>query len=213
MTRLNARRRISIRRSSGRGQGLVEFALLVPVFMLILLGLLEFGMVFDHTMTITTATREGARNGAAFAKGNTTTMICTTSVDVDKFIIAAVQRVLKAPGSQIVLRPSTSITIYKSAADGTVSGGLSNTWTYSPSAGNPVVDSTPLDFAPPPGNAPWNACTRSNGGATPDSLGVSISYQYKYVTPLAAVLGFFGPAGSGGLTITDHSVMSLNPTN
>jgi len=213
MTRLMARRRAHVRRTSGRGQGLVEFALLVPVFMLILLGLLEFGMVFDHTMTITTATREGARNGAAFANGNTTTMVCATSVDVDKYIIAAVQRVLKAPGSQVVLRDTTTISIYKSAADGTVSGGLSNTWTYSPNAGNPVVDSTPLDFAPPPGIATWNACTRSNGGATPDSLGVSISYQYQYVTPLPAVLGFFGPKGSGGLTITDHSVMSLNPTN
>lgn len=216
MTRLNARRRISIRRSSGRGQGLVEFALLVPVFMLILLGLLEFGMVFDHAMTLTTATREGARNGAAFANGNTTTMVCTTSVDVDKYIIASVQRVLKAPGSQVVLRPSTKIVIYNSAADGTVSAGQSNTWTYSPGAG-PTVDGAPLDFVQ--GTVNWNACTRDNSGtqsapfAPPDSLGVSITYQYQYVTPLAAVLGFFGPAGSGGLTITDHSVMSLNPTN
>ena len=50
--------------------------MLVPVFLLILLGLLEFGFVFDHAMTINYATREGARSGAAFAPGNTTTMIC-----------------------------------------------------------------------------------------------------------------------------------------
>ena len=214
--RWNARRHVPSRRSS-RGQGLVEFAMLVPVFMLILLGLLEFGMMFDHAMTLTTATREGARNGAALAAGNGTTVPCA---DVDKYIVAAVERVLKAPGSQVVLRPSTTIAIYKAKADGTPLTGTSNTWTYSAgagpvvdgSAGPPVVPGTALDFVPP-GTVNWNACTRTNGGATPDSIGVSISYQYQFVTPLAAVMGFFGPAGSGGLTINDRSVMALNPTN
>ena len=42
-------------------------------------------------MTISYATREGARSGAAFAQGNGTTMVCG---DVDKSIVAAVQRVL-----------------------------------------------------------------------------------------------------------------------
>ncbi len=207
---MTLRRTLRSPRSGARGQGLVEFAMLVPVFMLILLGLLEFGMVFDHTMTITTATREGARNGAAFAAGNTTTMVCTSSVDVDKYIIGAVQRVLKAPGSQVVLSRIQNIVIYKSAADGTPSGSLKNTWTYSAGAG-PVVDGTPLDFVQ--GTVNWDACTRQNGGVTPDSLGVSVTYNYQFQTPLAAVVGFFGSAGSGGLTINDHSVMSLNPTN
>jgi Flp pilus assembly protein TadG len=204
------RRRLPATGTRERGQGLVEFAMLVPVFMLILLGLLEFGMVFDHTMTITTATREGARNGAAFANGNSTTMICTTSVDVDKYIIAAVQRVLKAPGSRVVVSRVQEIDIYKAAANGTPSGTAINAWTYSAGAG-PVVDGAPLDFVQ--GTVNWDACTRDNTGTTPDSLGVSIRYNYQFQTPLAAVIGFFGPAGTGGLTISDRTVMSLNPTN
>jgi Flp pilus assembly protein TadG len=195
---------------------MVEFTMLVPVFMLILLGLLEFGMMFDHTMTLTNATREGARNGAALAAGNGTTVPCA---DVDKYIIAAVQRVVKAPGSQIVLRPSTTITIYKAQTDGTPVAGSSNVWTYTPgagpvvdaSAGPPVVPGTALDFSP--GTVNWNACSRTNGGATPDSLGVSITYQYQFVTPVAAAMGFFGPPGGSGVTISDRSVMALNPTN
>jgi len=55
------------RRRDRRGQSLVEFALIVPVFMLILLGMLEFGFVFDHTLTIQYASREGARVGSALA--------------------------------------------------------------------------------------------------------------------------------------------------
>lgn len=188
------------------GQGLVEFAMLVPVFMILLLGLLEFGFVFDHTMTVSYATREGARSGAAFAQGNSTTIPC---VDIDKNIIAAVQRVLKAPGSLVKIANITNITIYKATSTGTPVGGTSNVWTYSAGAG-PVVDAVPLDFVQ--GTVNWNACSRING-ATPDSIGVSIVYDYRFVTPLSAALGFFGPPGGAGLTIRDRTVMALNPIN
>ena len=62
------------------GQGLVEFALLVPVFLLILLGMLEFGFAFNHNMTLQYASREGARAGAAAADG---TMNDSSCVDPD----------------------------------------------------------------------------------------------------------------------------------
>ena len=195
-----------------RGQGLVEFAMLVPVFMLLLLGLLEFGFVFDHTMTVGYATREGARSGAAFAQGNAS-VPCAT---IDQNIIAAVQRVLKAPGSLVVLSNIANITIYKAAADGTpwsASTSYNNVWTYSATGnvGNgPTVDGANLFFAKASGS--WDACSRTNG-ATPDSLGVSITYNYKFVTPLSAALGFFGPPGGSGLTIRDRTVMALNPIN
>ena len=69
---MTPRRRAASPAAPQRGQGLVEFAMLVPVFVLLLLGMLEFGFVFDHTMTLGYATREGARSGAAFGGGNTT---------------------------------------------------------------------------------------------------------------------------------------------
>lgn len=198
---------------SDAGQGLVEFAMVVPVFMLLLLGLLEFGFVFDHTMTISYATREGARSGAAFASGNDTTMVCSTSTDVDKNIVAAVQRVLEAPGSQVAMDRISEIRIYKATTTGTQSGGNANVWVYAAGAG-PVVDGANLDFTPSQTN--WNACTRDNtwsGSAAPDSLGVSIAYSYRFVTPLSAILGFFGPPGGASLAISDRTVMALNPTN
>lgn len=197
-----------------RGQSLVEFSMLVPVFMIVLLGLLEMGYVFDHTMTVSYATREGARSGSAFASGNTTTMPCVTSVDVDKHIVAAVQRVLEAPGSQVVISTIDSIRIFKSNTSGQEVPGVVNVWTYAANAG-PTVDGAPLDFVQ--ASSSWNACTRDNTwngvGAPPDSIGVSISYRYTFVTPLSAVMGFFGPPGGAGLTISDRSVMALNPTD
>lgn len=189
-----------------RGQGLVEFAMLVPLFMLLLLGLLEFGFVFDHTMTVSYATREGARSGAAFAQGNATTIPCA---DIDKNIVAAVQRVLKAPGSLVKLSDIANVTIYDAQANGTPVANRSNVWTYNAGAG-PSVDGANLDFVQ--GAVQWNACGRDND-SSPASLGVSIVYNYRFVTPLSAALGFFGPPGGAGLTIRDRTVMALNPIN
>ena len=46
--------------------------MVVTVVMLLLLGMLEFGFVFDQHLTLEYASREGARVGAALANGATT---------------------------------------------------------------------------------------------------------------------------------------------
>ena len=86
------------RRDRSRGQSLVEFSVLVPAFMLILFGILEFGFVFTHNLTLEYATREGARTGAALADGGGNAAACNT---IDAQIIAAVERVITSPGSPI----------------------------------------------------------------------------------------------------------------
>jgi Flp pilus assembly protein TadG len=47
-----------------RGQSLVEFALVLPIIILIIFGILEFGRIFSSYIVITHAAREGARIGA-----------------------------------------------------------------------------------------------------------------------------------------------------
>lgn len=185
--------------------------MVVPVFLLLILGILEFGFIFDHTMTMSYATREGARSGSAFAAGNTTTMICNSSVDIDKNIIAAVQRVLEAPGSDVAIANVSRIRIFRATATGGDSG-TGNNW--APGSG-PVVDGQALHFAQS-GAGSYNACNRVNawiGNTPPESLGVAITYRYDYRTPLAGIFAFFGGAGAGSLTINDKTVMSLNPTD
>ncbi|MDR3632336.1 MAG: TadE/TadG family type IV pilus assembly protein, partial [Isosphaeraceae bacterium] len=57
------------RRTGERGQSLVEFSMLVPLFLILLLGMLEFGIAFNHQLTLGYATREGARIGADLVNG------------------------------------------------------------------------------------------------------------------------------------------------
>ncbi|MEW5953326.1 MAG: TadE/TadG family type IV pilus assembly protein [Bacillota bacterium] len=46
-----------------RGQSLVEMALVLPLLIIILFGIIEFGRVFHSYLIITHASREGARVG------------------------------------------------------------------------------------------------------------------------------------------------------
>jgi Flp pilus assembly protein TadG len=67
-----AHRRPSLRfRDDAHGQSLVEFALvLVPLFIL-LLGIIQFGFIFNTYVTMTNAAREGARSGTIYVYDRT----------------------------------------------------------------------------------------------------------------------------------------------
>ncbi|HXG36895.1 MAG TPA: TadE family protein [Dehalococcoidia bacterium] len=50
-----------------RGQGLVEFALVLPLFLVLLFAIIDFGMGFSAKVSLTNSVREGARIGAVWA--------------------------------------------------------------------------------------------------------------------------------------------------
>ncbi len=50
-------------RDDRRGQALVEFAILLPLLLLLLIGIVEFGLLLYNQQVITNASREGARYG------------------------------------------------------------------------------------------------------------------------------------------------------
>jgi Flp pilus assembly protein TadG len=198
-----------LRRPAGteRGQGLVEFSLILPVIMLLLLGMLEFGFAFDHAIGLGYSTREGARTGAALAEGNPSGPV--TCSQVDSYVVAAVQRVIKSPGSQVAVNRVQEIRIFDANGTGGETGTSVNVWTYTPGTG-PTVDGLPLDFSPLSVN--WSACTSgTRSSAYPaDSIGVGIRYTYSFVTPLGAMFNIFGP-GTAQLTLSDRTVMAINP--
>lgn len=58
------------RRQLSKGQSLLEFALVIPIFLLLLFGIFEFGRYLVAIITINTASREGARYGAGIGNSN-----------------------------------------------------------------------------------------------------------------------------------------------
>jgi hypothetical protein len=188
-----------------RGQGLVEFSLVVPAFLLLLLGMLEFGFAFDQNLTLQYASREGARVGSALVNGGGPlgcgVGLSPNAATVDDLIIAAVNRVLTSPGSRVRTSAVPTIRIYKAGNAGQELGPV-NVWTYSAGAG-PTVDGKQLDYVRT--TTTWAACGRSNAPA--DSIGVSLTYTYQLATPLGGITGF------STIAMSDRTVMQMNPTN
>jgi Flp pilus assembly protein TadG len=64
------------RRSRCRGQSMVEFALVFPLFVLLLAGMVDFGIGLYSYMTVNNAARDGAR----LATTNCSALACTNAV-------------------------------------------------------------------------------------------------------------------------------------
>ena len=183
------RRRRGGAATRSRGQALVEFTLILPVFLMILLGMLEFGSAYDHRTAMAYAVREGARVGATLGNGG------SYPNTVDPTILAAVQRGLTDP---ILIENITSIEIFKADAAGSRSGSSINTYDR---FGNII------------GTAGWPATSRVVG-LSGDSIGVRVRYDFHPTTPLGTMLGlFFGsPPPYTTIPMVDTTVMHLEPT-
>ncbi len=55
---------MSVSKKNCSGQAVVEFALILPILMLILLGVVEFGRFYNASLMVNHASREGARISA-----------------------------------------------------------------------------------------------------------------------------------------------------
>jgi Flp pilus assembly protein TadG len=47
-----------------KGQTMVEFALVLPVLLMLILGVIQFGIAFNNYLAVTDAVRAGARKGS-----------------------------------------------------------------------------------------------------------------------------------------------------
>jgi Flp pilus assembly protein TadG len=72
---------------NNRGQAIVEFALVFPWLILMLVGVIEFGLILNQYMVMSEAAREGARSAALGADNATVTaavQAAVSSQSIDK---------------------------------------------------------------------------------------------------------------------------------
>ena len=189
------------------GQAVTELALLVPLLLVLVFGVIELANAINQGMTIAAATREGARvagalvnggGGLGCASGNS-----PNASSVDPVVIAAIERVLTGSGAQVSTANVTAVRIYKATATGAETPGAVNVWVYSAASG-PVVAGRPLDFVQQANS--WPACQRNN--VTPaDSVGITVRYVYQAYTPLRLFI-----PGLSTINLSDSAVMPLNAT-
>ncbi len=104
-----------------RGAALVEFALAVPLMLVVFAGIVDFGFAFQRYEVITNAAREGARMA---------TLPGYNDAAVDAYVRQYVQQGLSlSSGAMSTVMPSGSVTV--AHADLTVPGAVSGTMTVS----------------------------------------------------------------------------------
>ena len=103
-----------LRPNKEEGASLVEFAILAPLFVVLLFGLVEFGLAMYSKGMITNASREGARFGVVYA----------TPRKTDGEITSKVQEYLATAGFQ------DDVNINVTGAQGTSGAPLTVSVTY-----------------------------------------------------------------------------------
>ena len=196
--------------SAARGQSLVEFAIVLPFLLLLILGAIEFGFVFDSRISLQYASREGARVGSQLVNGGGA-LGCGVGGSpnanppngVDEQIVEAVNRVITSSGSPLDVSRVTEIRLFLADAAGNEIPGMVNVWLPTPGTG-PFVGTQKLDFSQ--SSVGWPACSRDYGPPA-DSIGVGVRYVYQLQTPFLAFTGVTN------LPMYDITIMAMNPTS
>jgi Flp pilus assembly protein TadG len=184
------------RRRDYRGQALAEFALIIPVFMLVIVAIMEFSFLLTAKIGVTDATQDAAQFAAQL--GNTP--------DADLMILQLVEKDVSPPLSPLKIQ---SVTIFQTDTYGSASTG-SDTYTRGGSLSNgpPPTITVPYTLSGSKGYPEASRCATVNtlicGGV--DYIGVTITYQYAWVTPLPGLVAL-GPA----MLFTQTSVCRIEP--
>lgn len=185
MLRINPLRRRDRRRQQ-RGAVAVEAALITPVLIVLIFGMIDFGLLFKDYLAVTSASRAGVR-------------IASAEPHQTGFAQDAADQVARE-GRALESSNIEEVWVYKSQANGYPIGSSSTAVTgcsvcvkFHPDAnGNLIAYSTTWTANQ------QNACA---GTGTRDTVGVYVEYDHP------ATIGLFFDT----FTLKDHTVMALEP--
>jgi hypothetical protein len=193
------------------GQALVEFALVIPLFITLFVAICEFTFMFSAYVSMSFASHDGAQLAATLGATGGADAAVVNRINTDVMSPADPKRIVKI---DIFWVDTTS-------TDGSPVGGWAgnniNTWTYD--GGSHVYTlagggSVTLPFAETTNGYPEaNRCNVNlgtgcaSGHHTVDTIGVRITYQHVWVTPFPNFVG----GGSTGPLIQQTTIMRLEP--
>lgn len=195
------------RRADARGQTLVEFALVFPIFMLLVIGIIEFAFVFNALLSIGHATRDAALIAAE--AGNAASADCV--------ILQTIEQDVSAPAD---LNRIQQVSIYRSNQNGAIIAEnlytRTGVMTPGPSATTctlPNGSSLTVPYQATSTGYPFGSRCNVSAGCPDtatrplDTIGVKIVYQHTWVTPLANLVSL----GGSGVTLTQANAMRMEP--
>jgi len=186
------------------GQTLVEFALVFPIFIVVLMGVIEFAFYFNALLGISFASRDAALAGA--------TAGANQNADC-----AILQNLETAVGSPINKASIQQVRVYRANKNGTEIAGVANVFVRSGTMSCTSFTGTPFTVPYTKTGSGYDWSIRCDtqagcGGSPMDNIGVSIIYRYTWRSPLHALVPGIG-GGSGGITFTRSNAMRMEPNN
>lgn len=160
-----------------RGAALVEMAIVLPLLLVLVFGIVEYGLLFKEKLTIAAAATSAARTGATMGK----------RADADFKILQALEAGFYGQVDPSVL---ISVDIFRAVPETGVKTSDFNTYTFDPSdpscKWDPCPDPTPGKFEGWGQPSTWPPADRqvtlSPGGGGLDVLGIEIVYHHSSVT-------------------------------
>lgn len=196
------------------GQTLVEFTLVIPVLMILLMAVLEMALALNASMAVNRASQKGAH--VAATAGNLSAADC--------LIIEAIDESLGAPNEASRV---TEVLIERSASTGDAVYARQD---YLPGGTTECTfaDGTTMEVPYHLGSGdypPSDRCVALQGcptlGAdrqTVDNIGITVRYRHDWVTPLNGALDVIVPgitpsegSGSGGWSFEQRNIFRMEP--
>lgn len=188
------------RQGDVRGQAMVEFMLVLPLFLLTIVAFIEFAFAFSTANALNYV----ARNVALVVAegGSRSGTDCTALMVLERDF-----------GDTSNRTGIASVDVYFSDENGNVIGGEVNRYNRAGSLTCTDLDRTGLTLPYTAASTTYAESVRCSvlagcGGTHSrlDTVGVRITYQYSWKTPLSALLGFLGPP-----TFTATQQMRMEP--
>ena len=113
------------------GQNIVEFALLLPVLMWILMGIIQFGFIFAIYITLNNAVREGARWGSIYVFDGSNSAATNDGLRND----GIVDRMIQARGIMSMAARGSSTANFSTSSSGSLAAASCPEQTPVPTSG------------------------------------------------------------------------------
>ncbi|HWM73881.1 MAG TPA: TadE/TadG family type IV pilus assembly protein [Nocardioides sp.] len=192
------------RPSEPRGQSLVEFSLVLPIFLLIIIGLIEFALAFHGLLSINFASRDAALFAAEMSSDSGSDCVILRSIEEDVDVPAREAgidevRVYWATDTGGVM-PGNPVNVYHRVGSTTCS---------LPDGATVTVPYTLVGAAGYPEDQRCDVLGGCGGAHdSVDTIGVRITYTHAWVTPLASILSF----GGDGFQFVHSTAMRMEPS-
>lgn len=161
------------RENSERGTSLVEVGLVLPILILLAIGLSEIGFLVIDYITVTNASRSGARTAAAAANSPTAD--------------AVILDVVEEAACNLRFSNLGTVTIYRAEADGSAPsppGGVVNIYDNPGPLSGLDCDIPGSHGLVCTNGCPWASTSRDRVPPDIDTIGIEVTFTHSSVTGL-----------------------------